>query len=298
MKDWKSILLSTGSFIDNDYLYNYIDLITKPNDVFPYMERHHVIPVAYYKHKYNIDTRKHRHEAERYANADDQNTVVLLSFANHCKAHWLLAKCTIDKLAIANATAFLKQISALKRINEKIFLNRKNHVVEVGLTDSEYELLQQYILEVKSDSSNLFWSLEQDEWLRQNRYSYTAKQCAEILDKTEKAILCRCNKLGLKKVWYTDDENAEFLKYSETHTAKECAIYFETSEHNIIKRWRDLGFSKTFKWTDEMDTWLRENDGKYTVAEIAEHFGTTKTVIMGRRWKLGITRYDRPDRRK
>lgn len=292
MKDWKSILLATGSFIDNTYLCEYIDLITKQHDVSSYMEKHHVIPVAYYKYKYDVDTRKHRHEAERYANADPSNMLVLLSFAEHCKAHWLLFKCTTDKLALANSAAFFKQISILERINNKIFLNKKTRIIDVGLTDQEYEQLQQYALEVKA-AGNLFWSSDQDEWLRQNRYLYTAKQCAEHLGKTEKAVLCRCNKLGLKKVWYTEEDNAQLLEYSRTHTAKECAEYFGTSEPNIIKRWRDLGFSKTFKWDDEKDNWLRENDSKYTVAELAEKLGTTKTTIMGRRWTLGITRWER-----
>lgn len=292
MKDWKSVLLDTGSFIDNEYLDCYIELVNASHDNLSYMEKHHVIPVAYYKHKYNIDTRKHRHEAERKADADAQNALILLSFANHCKAHWLLTKCTIGRLAVANSYAFIKQVSALKPLNEKIILNYKDGIIDVGITDREFEQLQQYINELRTDST-VYWTAEQDEWLKQYRPKHTAKYCADYLGKTESAILTRCTQLGIKREWQSEEENAKLLEYSKTHTAQECAAYFGVSKHLIVKRWRELGFSKTFRWTDEMDTWLRENDSKYTVEELADHLGTTKTVVMGRRWKLGITRWER-----
>ena len=293
MQNLKSILLATGKFIDNKYLDLYIELVSTPRKVVSYMENHHIIPVAYYKHKYNIDTRKHRHEAERYANADYHNTIVALSFADHCKAHWLLSKCTTEKLARASSIAFIRLASGLKCVDERFFINKKHHIVDVGLTDAEYELLQQYVSELRATNSR-FWSLEQDNWLKQNRHSYTVKECAKYLGKSENAVLTRCNILNIpKKIWYTEAENTELLAYSVNHTAKECAERFGTSKHNIIKRWRDLGFSKTFKWTEEQDNWLRENDSRYTVAELAEKLGTTKTTVMGRRWTLGITRWER-----
>lgn len=292
MYNWKSILLATGSFIDNEYLAAYIELIDSFHEVTSYMENHHIIPVAYYKQKYNVDTSKHRREAVRYANNDPDNKLVLLSFADHCKAHWLLTKCTVEELATSSATAFLRQIAGLKYINEKLFLNKNHHIVEVGLTTNEYEILQQQVHDIKTNNER-FWSSEQDDWLRQNRCQYTAKYCAEYLGKTEKAVLCRCTALGIKRIWHTEASDAELLEYSKTHTAKECAEYFGVSKALIAKRWRELGFSKTFKWDAEKDNWLRENDNKYTVAEMAEKLGTTKTTIMGRRWTLGITRWDR-----
>lgn len=292
MKDWKNILLATEQFLDNEYLDEYITLIESTNEVAAYMENHHVIPVAFYKQKYNLNTSRNRHEAERYANADPQNKTVLLAFSNHCRAHWLLTKCTTEKLAESSAIAFSRQIAGLKKLDNRFILSKKASSIDLGLTETEYDLLQLYINDVKASSSR-FWSQDQDDWLRKNRYLYTAKQCAEHLSKTEKSVLCRCTQLGLKKVWYTEEDNAELIRYSKNHTAKECAEHFKTSEHNIIKRWRDLGFSKTFKWDAEKDNWLRENDHLYTVAELAEKLGTSKTAVMGRRWTLGITRWER-----
>lgn len=294
MKDWKSILLATGSFIDNEYLDLYIKLITSSHEVVSYMEKHHVIPVAYYKHKYNIDTRTHRREADKYANADVDNACVLLSFANHCKAHWLLIKCTTAELSASNAAAFFRQIAGLRCIDNKIFRKQHSRIYDTGLTKEEYTWLQRHAEEARLNAARcITWTPEQDDWLKQNRPKHTAKYCAEYLDKTEKAVLCRCTQLGIKREWQSEEENAKLLEYSKTHTAQECADYFGVSKHLIIKRWRELGFSKTFKWDAEKDTWLRENDSKYTVAELAEQLGTTKTVIMGRRWKLGITKWER-----
>lgn len=292
MKDWKNTLLATEHFLDNEYLEEYIILIESSHRVETYMENHHVIPVALYKQKYNLNTSRNRHEAERYANADPQNKTVLLTFSDHCKAHWLLTKCTTKELAESSAIAFSRQIAGLKKLDNKFILSKKSSTVDLGLTEFEYAHLQQYMNDIKTNNPR-FWSPEQDDWLKKNRYLYTAKQCAEYLGKTEKAVLCRSTLLGLKKVWYSEEDNAALIKYSETHTAKECAEHFKTSEHNIIKRWRNLGFSKTFKWDNEKDNWLRENDSKYTVAELAERLGTSKTTVMGRRWTLGITRWDR-----
>lgn len=293
MKDWKVILLSTNQFIENEYLDSYIELISKQAEINGYMENHHVIPVAYYKAKYNLDTRSHRHEAERYANADPANAVVLLSFADHCKAHWLLAKCTEPQLANASAAAFLRMIASLKNSDGQILLSRKTGLIVLGLTEEDYKTIQQQSSEVKTFSSR-YWTPEQIQWLKTNRQKYSIGECAKYLGKTTRAVSCQCNVLGLKKVWHTEEDNQALLEYSKTHTAKECAVQFNTSEANIIKRWRELGFKKhTYEWTPEKDAWLRENDAKYTVAELAEFLGTSKTTVMGRRWTLGITRYER-----
>ena len=155
-------------------------------------------------------------------------------------------------------------------------------------------MLQKYVEEIKAKSKK-YWSAEQDEWLSKNRQNHTAKYCADYLGKTVSSVYCRCHLLGLNRVWQSDEENAKLLEYSKTHTAKECAEYFGVSKHLIVKRWRELGFSKAdyYEWTAEKDQWLRDNDSKYSVAQLAEKLGTSKTTVMGRRWTLGITRWER-----
>ena len=82
----KNYLLSTNVFIDNDYLDIYINLINnyQVNVSNNYCEKHHILPVAYYKHFYNCKT---RFEAEKYANNDKNNILVNLLYKDHCKAH-------------------------------------------------------------------------------------------------------------------------------------------------------------------------------------------------------------------
>jgi hypothetical protein len=69
----KQKLLSTGYFIDNEYLEQYMALIKEEHDA-NYLERHHIIPRAYYQlKKLKVDNTK--------------SNIVRLSFAEHCKAH-------------------------------------------------------------------------------------------------------------------------------------------------------------------------------------------------------------------
>ena len=296
MKDWKSILLATGEFKDNEYLDLYINIISGISAPASYMENHHVIPVAYYKYKYNLTTNSSKlvKEARKCADNDPQNSTVLLSFVDHCKAHWLLSKCTTKLLAASSATAFMRQVSVLKKLDTKFCVKKHSHIIDLGLTDEEYSLLQQYIEDIKVKSQK-YWSAEQDEWLRLNRPTHTAKYCADYLGKTERAVYSRCSVLGINRVWHTEETDNELIEYSRTHTAKECSEYFDVSEAYVVKRWRELGFSKAdyYEWTEEKDQWLRDNDSKYTVAQLAEKLGTSKTTVMGRRWTLGITRWER-----
>lgn len=79
----KKVLLGTDLFIDNNYLEQYIDLIFTEQEPNQYSEQHHVLPVSYYKHQYNVD----RYAAEKLADTDVNNFTVKLTYMNHCKAH-------------------------------------------------------------------------------------------------------------------------------------------------------------------------------------------------------------------
>lgn len=290
----RNILIQNYGFVDNEYLDLYLNLIANPpHRNSTYIEGHHVIPVAYYKEKYGVDTRSHRHEADRYANSDENNSIVFLSFADHCKAHWLLANCTTGKLRSANINYLQLTLGGLQKIDKQLWLKRRKGFILSGLTEAEYEMLQQQVDKLKSLDPR-FWTADQIKWLQENRQKYNLAELAEQLGKSRNAVHSQLAKLGIKKIWHTDEENIALLEYSKTHTAKECAERFNVSKASIIKRWRELGFKKhTFVWTPEKDAWLRENDSKYTVAELADLLGTTKTTVMGRRWTLGITRWER-----
>lgn len=79
----KDTLLSTNLFIDNNYLADYISLVSNSTITDSYTEKHQVIQVAYYKHLYKCN----RETAEKYADTDPNNFIVQLSYRDHCKAH-------------------------------------------------------------------------------------------------------------------------------------------------------------------------------------------------------------------
>lgn len=94
--DLKSKLISTGYFIDNDYLDKYLNLIIKNKDTlkaFGY-ETHHILQRKYFK----------------IINADvdetESNKVNLL-YKDHILAHYYLSLCTTNDLKISNIQCFL-----------------------------------------------------------------------------------------------------------------------------------------------------------------------------------------------
>ena len=81
----KQKLITTGYFVDNEYLDRYLDLIYEHEiDSTRYSEKHHVIPVALYKIN---NAGCNRRKAEKFANADSDNFEVLLLYKDHCLAH-------------------------------------------------------------------------------------------------------------------------------------------------------------------------------------------------------------------
>ena len=90
----RTYLIEEIGCLDNEYLTEYINLITTYTLAAGYSEQHHIIPVAYYFKKYGC---KSKCEAKRkYADKDPQNGLVQLLYKDHIKAHWLLYNCTTD----------------------------------------------------------------------------------------------------------------------------------------------------------------------------------------------------------
>ena len=87
-------LLSTNLFIENDFFEQYLDLISVENNSLKqgYTEKHHILPRAYYEHEHiPLDS--------------SQANLIILTYADHCKAHYLMYFCTLDYLKNDNAHA-------------------------------------------------------------------------------------------------------------------------------------------------------------------------------------------------
>ena len=143
----KQTLLNTGIFIDNKYLDSYVKLISKQHKIKGYAEWHHIIPVSYYAKLHNLQLGKNgRHKAEVIADADINNKKVLLSYADHCKAHWLLSKCLVAEYAKSSASAFLKMLNVVwQRWFEKK-QNWKEERLQIGRFEKYLKSLKNFLI--------------------------------------------------------------------------------------------------------------------------------------------------------
>ena len=108
MKILKEHLLSTKCVVDNNYLDEYIQLISLNRDRTTskfQTQSHHILPVIYFV-KSGIDV----------DNTTD-NKVELL-YADHIKAHYYLALCSTEEYKDSFATAFLFLFGRLSLIKD------------------------------------------------------------------------------------------------------------------------------------------------------------------------------------
>ena len=217
----KETLLATGSFIDNKYLDKYIQLVSKVSNMSEsgYSEKHHVIPVSYYKALYEVSTRA---EAKKLADSDSSNYLVQLSYKNHCLAHCLLYFCTIDKL---------KQDSAVT-----VMFLAKQLNIHIDMCTCTYEDILEYIDQIKNDESTNYFTSEEDQFLIENYYTLGNVVCAKHLNRPLGSVSTRAQYLGVvSKSIYTDEQKEFIIKYYPQFGAKYCAEHLGRSVYAIQK---------------------------------------------------------------
>ena len=294
VKNMKQTLLNTGIFIDNKYLDSYVKLISKQHKIKGYAEWHHIIPVSYYAKLHNLQLGKSgRHKAEVIADADINNKKVLLSYADHCKAHWLLSKCLVAEYAKSSASAFLKMLNVVR---DDLTIVRYKAVIFSGLTKQEYKSLQNKISEIK-ELNPRYWKKEDLDFLAENYKKYSLDELAKKLGRTKNSLrsIAQIKGIDKRRIFWTDEriEQLRHLYLDLDKSALECAKILGVAEATVIKQCRICGFRKAKSWTEEEDKFIIENDSKYTVEELAKILKVSKTTLMGRRWTLGLTKWDR-----
>ena len=236
----KEALLSFDGVIDNEYLDRYIELVsnTFSFEEQDYTEEHHIIPVSFYNSKRNSNLSYHMHK-RTIAEADPCNSLVKLSFKNHCLAHWLLCWCTNEKLKHSMCIAFLKMTGFKVKLTNQ-------------LSDTDFAHLQLVRNELM-ETDPFYWKPNEDQWLIKNRANYTLKECAEFLHKPYGVVATRCHKLGLTKkqairVLWTDDEIA-YLKanYAATPIIELVKVLSNRTPVAIGIKARSLGLIKELK---------------------------------------------------
>lgn len=135
----KNILLQFDCIIDNIYLQKYIDLIFSNRDTkrIKYKtQKHHFIPVAYYKDKYGIKNRK---EAQDIANSDSNNFEVNLLYKDHVLAHYYLALCSKGKFRYQNENAIFHVLGNVNYIKDQNYLNEYLFIKSLDKYQELYE---------------------------------------------------------------------------------------------------------------------------------------------------------------
>ena len=227
----RTYLIEEIGCLDNEYLTEYINLITTYTLAAGYSEQHHIIPVAYYFKKYGC---KSKCEAKRkYADKDPQNGLVQLLYKDHIKAHWLLYNCTTGYLKQANAKAYKRML------NEKY-----TYKFEHRLTDEEYAELQYQMDQIVQSEDTAYWSAKDTKWLVENFRNYSYAECGKYLNKTALALQHKIFALGLTKYKMWTEDEVEWLKTNILiYSAKECGEYLNRPVCNVQSKLSELGLT-------------------------------------------------------
>lgn len=189
-------------FIDNEFLDKYL------NHVFLNMislsdknyVKHHFIPVCYYKNKFSL---KNRRDAEKYANRDDNNLLIRLSFEDHILAHYYLCFCTRDILHRQMIFAFERLIMwACKYMDFDVTSN----LTQYGKLNDEYikclkEMNSKPLCESARKKLSEYWKgRKRGVWSEERRLDASIRIKDEY--KTGKRVHCHkaCSEITKKKI--------------------------------------------------------------------------------------------------
>lgn len=161
MNNLKQLLLNYKLVVDNEYLDQYILLVknnrTTPKEKFK-TQRHHIIPVAYYQHKYSLSGRK---EALLYAKQDSANFEINLKFKDHLLAHYLLCLCAKDdwfKFSNSNMLSFTLPNFTKVDFNSAEFLNSLDNFQAIYEFACKYKQNDPQIKKNRADGLRKAWA--------------------------------------------------------------------------------------------------------------------------------------------
>ena len=223
MNSLKQKLLSTNYFIDNNYLDQYVELVSQPTEKATFKtQSHHILPKTYFKTlSLPID--------------DSKENLVELLFKDHVKAHYLLKSCT---------TGFLRRNSG--------------YALRYMLNSS---LIKRYSSTLTEDDFATFQQLYEDSFLKIDREIfidfYSGHSCKETATQfqiglntvTKLATEYNCLKLPKRHLAGSRkelDKDALYQYYIiENHTVRETAAHFNVDKSTIMRRLHDCNLAQT-----------------------------------------------------
>lgn len=245
--------------INNDYLKQYIEIVSIKNTQAGYQELHHIICKSFSK-------------ALNEPVDNSADNLVSLLFKDHCKAHWLLYKCTTGDVKAAMANAFVSMI-AFKKLS-------KDTLLTFGLNEAEYSELQLKIEELRQDKALNYWKTEDDEFLIKNYASKGQRYCAEHLGRSLKAVSSRATDLGIiMNKWWTDKEKQFLIDNNQILNISELAVALNRTEKAIISKLSRLNLTPADNYTEEELQFLTANYTIYGPEYCARLLNRTTSAI-------------------
>lgn len=263
--------MSTGYFIDNDYLEKYLELVCKDEvDISKGCERHHILPRSYFRElKQDID--------------NSPENLVLLKYQDHCLAHWYLFKCTQGFLKHYMACAYMR----MSKVSHKLR----------NLTEEEYQQLQVWWEKVFKSTQ-----IEATELLTYLQ-THTHKEAARHFQVDVNTITHRKQALGLDRNTpiglYRPKINSinleEFAQYAANHTYKEIGKYFNIDANQIRALKKRAGLAFQFQQDtssineDQFKAYLLTHSFK----EAAQYFNISEMTVSNLKSRYGIPKRSR-----
>ena len=257
----KEKLMSTGYFVDNEYLEKYLELVCEDEaSASRGCERHHILQKSYFKeHQLAIDN-------------SDEN-LVRLRYRDHCLAHWYLYQCTCSKLKADNACAYRYMVNLAR--GQKLR----------WVTPEELELLQ----ELCETLDREFFTDEFIEFIQTHSYA----EIAETYQISMMSIVNLKHRLNLPVRKVTDlgaIDPEEFKLYCQSHTKKETAAYFQIGECSVTNLKKRLGIPMYMRPNlaaiDQGE--FKQYVHTHTNEETSKHFHITRSGVDTLIKKFGI----------
>ena len=195
----KEILLTYEGFINNEYLDKYCELINKNinriNEKFK-TQKHHIIPVHWYKYitTHDLSSKDHNYSFyQKIADNDVNNYSVNLLYADHVLAHYYLSLCTEGQIKFANQNAVFH------------VLGNTNF-----LKDIAYEKIYEYLIKVMNRLEDIKKDLSKERSERYKGHNYhgpiSEKQKKQISEANGGKVYIRKNINGKLIVKTIKDE--------------------------------------------------------------------------------------------
>ena len=260
--------LSTCDFIiKNKYFYDYLKLVGVDYLGTNYKETHHIFCKSFSKF---INEKV----------IDEKSNLVILEFKDHCKAHWLLYKCTTGSMNVAMANAFLSMIA----------FKHSNTLLDLGLTEQDYLELQIKVDVIRSDSTLNYWKPAEINFLIENYPDKGQRFCAEKLNKSLTAISAKASQLELSvSKWWTEEEDL-FLKNNYLILGpKECAKQLNRTYGSTVSEAGRLNLTAVNNYSEEDVEFLKTNYPVNGQNYCAEHLNRTPAAIKRKARELGLS---------